>query len=164
MMRIIFFRVVGLFFVFSILSSCTWISSKEERTQRIAEKELLAIDWNDVDHYPLFEDCDESSPKEQQRQCFEEHVLKNISQSFEEQNFIFETDLEYTVYVDFIVNKQGMFQVADIERNRDLLELMPDLNRIINRSFTGLPRVEPALKRGVPVSTKFRIPLSFNTP
>ena len=146
-----------------IFSSCTWLSSKEERTQRLAERELLEIDWNEVDHYPLFKECDESSPKEQQRSCFENQVLAHVSKSFEDQNFIFESDLEDSVYVDFLVNKQGRFQVSEIEQNRELLERMPDLHRIINRSFSSIPRVEPALKRGIPVSTKFRISLTFNT-
>ena len=156
-------RVVLCWIILGVLSSCSWLRSKEERTQKIAEKELLAIDWNEVDHYPLFPSCDESAPKENQQECFEGQVLNHISKSFDDQNFVFETDLEDSVYVDFLVNKQGRFQVSEIEQNPELLERMPDLYRIINRSFSSIPRVEPALKRGVPVSTKFRISLAFNT-
>lgn len=157
------FRPILVLFFLTLTGSCTWISSKEEKTQKIAEKELLAIDWNEIDHYPLFETCDETASKELQRVCFEEQVLIHIAKTFEEQNFIFDTELKDSVMVDFIVNRQGRFQVSVIERNPELLERMPDLNRIINRSFSAIPRVEPALKRGTPVSTKFRIPIAFNT-
>lgn len=156
-------RAVLPIFLLTTLVSCNWLSSKEKRTQKIAEKELLTIDWNEIDHYPLFKECDETSPKEVQKECFEEQVLRHISRAFEEQNFVFDTAFNDSVYVDFVVNRQGRFQVSEIERNAVLMERVPDLNRIINRGFSTIPHVEPALKRGTPVSTKFRIPISFDT-
>jgi hypothetical protein len=50
-----------------------------------------------------------------------------------------------------------------MDRNPDLLQENPEFETIVKGSLRSLPRLEPALKRGVPVATKFRIPLVLKT-
>ena len=52
--------------VLVVYSSCNYFVSTEKRTQAIVDEELMAIDWNDVEQLPLFEECDELAPKEEQ--------------------------------------------------------------------------------------------------
>ncbi|MGB5388271.1 MAG: hypothetical protein WBN20_15935 [Eudoraea sp.] len=146
-----------------LLSSCDLFTSTEVKTQQLADKELQAINWNDVDQYPLFDVCDEAVSKSAQRECFENTLLLHFSKTLEEFEFILDNDVEERVYVDFIVNKDGKVAVLNIEKNRIIQEQIPEFDGIISRSLKSLPPVEPALKRGIPVNTKCRIPIVLNS-
>jgi hypothetical protein len=156
-------RILGFFCCFMLLASCDLFTSAEKKTQKIVDKELLGIDWNDVDQYPLFDDCDETVSKIEQRSCFENTLLLHFSMTLQDFEFILDEDLDDTIYVDFLVDQEGAMTVLDIETNSIIQEQIPEFNGIITQSLKSLPRVEPALKRGIPVNAKFRIPIVLNT-
>lgn len=145
------------------MNACTLFSSKEKRTQKLVAKEMEQIDWNTLDHYPLFVECDELMTAESQRSCFEDSMVKRLSEGLAEYDLILEDQVSTVIYIDLLVDMEGKIKVADMERNPDILAQIPDFNRMIQREINELPQVEPALKRGVPVNVKFRIPIELNT-
>lgn len=157
-----FMRKLGIVCLLCFFVSCDWFSTREVKTQKLVEKELQAIDWNDVDQYPLFDDCDETVSKSAQRECFENTLLLHFSMTLQDFEFVLDKDIDESIYVDFLVDKDGGMTVLDIEEHGVLKEQIPEFNAIITQSFKSVPRVEPALKRGIPVNAKFRIPLVFN--
>ena len=157
-----FMRKLGILCLLCIIASCDWFSSREAKTQKLVEQELRAINWNDVDQYPLFEDCDETVSKSDQRSCFENTLLLHFSMTLQDFEFVLDEDIDESIYVDFLVDKEGVMTVLDIEEHEAIREQIPEFNAIITQSFKSVPRVAPALKRGIPVNAKFRIPLVFN--
>jgi len=145
------------------MNACSLFSSKEKRTQKLVAKEMEQIDWNTLDHYPLFVECDELMTAESQRSCFEDSMVKRLSEGFAEYDLILDDQVSTVIYIDLLVDMEGKIKVADMERNPDILAQIPDFNRMIQREINELPQVEPALKRGVPVNVKFRIPIELNT-
>jgi hypothetical protein len=81
------------------------------------------------------------------------------------QDFEFQSDqrLADTLYVDFMVDPQGKIFVVSMDKNAAFSKANPEFERIVSRSLRSLPRLEPALKRGIPVSSRFRIPLVLHT-
>ena len=146
-----------------LLISCDYLAPKEEKTRRLVQEELRSINWNDVDQYPLFASCNESLSKEEQQACFENELLTHFSGTLQEFEFILSEDVEDTIYVDFLVERDGSVTVLDIEDHMTVQEQIPEFNAIITQSLKSLPEIEPALKRGIPVNAKFRIPLELNT-
>ena len=146
-----------------IITSCDWLAPKEEKTRKLVQQELSTINWNDVDQYPMFQSCGESISKEEQRICFEDELLDHFSKTLNDFEFILKEDVEDTIYVDFLVERDGSITVLDIEDQLALQNQIPEFNAIITQSLKSLPEVQPALKRGIPVSAKFRIPLELNT-
>ncbi|NAS10457.1 hypothetical protein [Poritiphilus flavus] len=146
-----------------LLLSCNWFASPETRTRKLVEAELLSIDWNDVDQYPLFDDCDETAPKSAQKECFENTLLLHFSMTLQDFEFTLDQDIDDTIYMDFLVDREGSMSVLYIEENQLVNDQIPEFNGIISQSLKSLPRVEPALKRGNPVNAKFRIPIVLNT-
>ena len=146
-----------------LLSSCDLFTSSEVKTQQLVEKELQAINWNDVDQFPLFEVCDESVSKSSQKECFENTLLLHFSKTLEEFEFILDKDVNEAVYVDFLVDKEGKISVLNIDKNRIIQEQIPEFDGIISRSLKSLPPLGSALKRGMPVNAKFRIPIVLNS-
>ncbi len=157
-MRKLFY--VGILFV---LGSCELFQSKEERTADRVQEQLLDINWNDVDAYPLFEDCDESAIKKVQRDCFITHMTDYFSTVFVDAKFEVEEDVNETLFVDFKIDEHGFISVLEIGENERINALLPNFNEEVSKRFNDLTTVAPAIKQGTPVSMKFRLPLLLNT-
>ncbi|WP_136467703.1 hypothetical protein [Flagellimonas onchidii] len=145
-----------------LLISCELFTSKEEQTKNRVNEELLAIDWNDVDQYPLFEGCDETAPKEIQRECFQTRMLQIAADTLDSLSFEVENDMEDTLYIDFKVDEHGFISIVEIEEKQVILNEIANFNEQISERLADLT-VAPALKRGMPVSLRFRLPLILNT-
>ena len=126
-------------------------------------REMERIDWNMVDHYPLFEACDELMTRPTQKTSLENAITTHLRDRMKTYDFEMKDSIRATVYLDLLVDREGNIKVADIERNTQVLEQIPDFNRLIQREINALPQVEPALKRGTPVNVKFRIPIVLNS-
>jgi hypothetical protein len=156
-------RTWGFLCCLFLLVSCDWLSSNDTKTQKIVENELRSIDWNDVDQYPLFDSCDESVSKQEQKSCFENTLLQNFSMTLQDFEFIIDNEIEVTLYIDFLVDQDGTISVLEIDRNSLLEKQIPEFNGIITQSLKSLPIPAPALKRGIPVRTRFRLPMQLTT-
>ncbi|NNJ88719.1 MAG: hypothetical protein HKP53_04910 [Eudoraea sp.] len=156
-------RLVGILCCLLLLQSCDWMASTESKTQKIVEDELRGIDWNDVDQYPLFEGCDETADKLEQRQCFENTLLQNLAMTLQDFQFVIDGEIETTIYLDFLVDNQGVITVVEIDNNMVLEDQLPQFRGIIIKGLKSMPSPAPALKRGVPVKTRFRLPLQLTT-
>ena len=156
-------RVLASFCCLFVLCSCEWLATPESRTQQLVEDELRGIDWNDVDQYPLFEGCDETAAKTDQRLCFESTLMKNLEMRLRDFDFTSETDLHTTILIDLLVEATGEIQVVKMENDSALQGQIPEFREIIIRSLREMPKPAPALKRGIPVRSRLRLPLEITT-
>lgn len=145
------------------IASCSLFESTEKKTQKLVEKELQEIDWTDVDDYPLFDDCDELVSKEVQKKCFEEQLLLHLSADLQEFRLTSEKKIEDVIFLDLMVENNGTVSIVNIENREIFGGQMEDFNNRVAKSLSRLPRIEPALKRGIPVRAKFRIPIFLNS-
>lgn len=142
-----------------LLTSCDFFASKEQKTYDLVNKELQEIDWTEVDNYPLFDNCDETVSKALQRSCFEQELLLHCGKTLQEFEFTFDTLTNPKVLVDFVVDQDGRISVVEIVKEASIETQMPEFEQIITQGLKNLPPLEPALKRGIPVKAKFRIPI-----
>lgn len=154
---------VLVFLIFLSLGSCSFFESKEKRTQKLINEELREMDWNSVDSYPLFLECDETLRKDAQRQCFEKQLTTHFENTLREFEFTVDSDRGALVDVIFVIDEEGKISVERILKNASILRQMPEFDGIITQSLKNIPPIAPALKRGIPVKTKFKIPVQLNT-
>ena len=121
------------------------------------------INFNEVDRYPLFDNCDEMLDKAGQLDCFQNTLLTQYVATLEDFEFQLVSNINTTIYVDFLVDHMGEISVLEVQRNEEIENQIPGFRSIITQSLKGLPPLSPALKRGVPVSSKFRIPIIVNS-
>ena len=121
------------------------------------------IDFSTIDFYPIFQECNNIVTLKMSEICFEEHLYQKINQQIEKLNLNCNTTLADTVYIKFSVNTQGAFKCHAINVHENLSNNFPNLNTEIENIFEQLPKVEPALKRGIPVLSQFTIPLLITT-
>ena len=146
-----------------VLSSCSFFESNEKRTQVLINEELRQIDWDNVDSYPFFYTCDESATKAAQKICFEETLTSHFEKTLNEFEFTLTDKESETVAVIFVIDTLGRINVTSIEKDASVLKQMPEFDGVITQSLKNLPKLAPALKRGIPVNSKYRIPVQLNT-
>ncbi|WP_077401675.1 hypothetical protein [Cellulophaga omnivescoria] len=153
----------ALFLMIFLCVSCDFFDSRAEKTQKIIKQEMEGINWNAIDQFPLFEGCDELASKEVQKKCFEEMLLLHYSEILGDFEFVLDRTIKDTIRIDVLIDSKGEISVLDIEQDSIITSQIPGFNGIISRGIKSLPKLKPALKRGIPVRAKFRIPLVINT-
>lgn len=142
--------------------SCKYFQSGEEQTNKMVSEELMAIDWNDVDQYPLFDECDELAQKIEQRDCFQREMLARFVAAFSDTVYEVDQEIKDTLFVDFEVDEDGFVNIIEIEENDEIERLVPGFRDEIRTRFKDLT-VIPAHKRGIDVKIKFRLPIILDT-
>jgi len=143
--------------------SCSVFESQEEKTQKLVNEKLQRIDWSDVDAYPLFSDCDENVSPTLQKNCFEEKLLGHLAAGLREFHLTSKAEIDDLVYVDVVVEKDGNLTIDTIINKEIFGNQMKKFEDQVSKSLKSLPHIEPALKEGIPVNAKFRIPILLNS-
>jgi hypothetical protein len=122
------------------------------------------IDYNDVDVYPLFLDCNNCDSSEKQNLCFEMELLRRL-QKITSKNSLGASDaVSDTIMVDILVNTEGKISIVSIQKNPNIEQQVPELDSLLFKSFALLPStVQPSLKRGIPVNSMFTLPILLST-
>ena len=88
-----------------------------------------------------------------------ETLLRHFSDTLEKSEFVLQEAVNDTILVDFVMEDTGSITLMNIHNDAALRKQLPDFEKQIKNSLGSLPKIQPALKRGIPVRAKFRIPI-----
>ena len=144
-------------FLISIFIGCKNLTSKNQDVP-LAD----TIDFSTVDTSPSFENCNDllGIPH---TQCFRKTIQDNFLQELEEISFQSEIDIEEKIQLILHIDNNGSISIKEIESSRLIKDNFPDLTNKLKRIASSLPRLQPALKRGIPVATEYQLPIQINT-
>lgn len=145
-----------------IFSSCEFFQMERRTSDVILEEEIQALDWNEVDVYPVFSNCQDLQEAEQ-LDCFVTSLHDKVTHSMQryaQMHYIDSlTQLDIEITID--KNKNLSFTTdADTIAFKSAENLQLLLTNI-QEGLDSLQVTEPALKRGIPVTTKFALPIIF---
>lgn len=151
--------------VFLVLAtSCQYFETEKVSTETFYEEELKTINWNDVDQYPVFKACDSLQLKEAQKACFEKTLATHLCKTISSKHIIaMQSIFGDTVQLQMAVSKRGELSVENMEMDSVVQQEFPELQNWLLQSIDSIKIVAPAYKRGIPVATKFTLPIVFNT-
>ncbi|GAB1858691.1 hypothetical protein MHTCC0001_35310 [Flavobacteriaceae bacterium MHTCC 0001] len=132
---------------------------KKTSSEAILEKELETFDWDSVDLYPSFSECDHIDLKHEKRVCFESTLHNQISMFLQQELIIVSQDINDTLLLELQVSNQGELQLLGLEMDSLTKAEIPNLKQLIISSLDSLPKISAAIKRSQPVTTKFEMPL-----
>lgn len=142
--------------------SCDFISPNKTTLRNTVLLDTV-IDYNDVDVYPLFLDCNNCDTSEKQNLCFEMELIRRL-QKITSKNSLGASDaLSETIMVDILVDTEGKISIVEIHKNPKIEQQVPELDSLLFKSFASLPAtVQPSLKRGIPVNSMFKLPIQIS--
>ena len=154
-----------LFLVFILLlaTSCQFFETEKVSSEEIFKDEIKTINWTNVDRYPSFPNCENIVEKTEQQDCFIQTISTHIYQAISEGNLVASRELQDTIEVGFEVNSSGKLSIVEMKMDTLLQKDFPNLEMKILNSLDSLQPLAPAYKRGIPVKTKFTLPIIIQT-
>ncbi|MFD0834344.1 hypothetical protein ACFQ0I_01100 [Mariniflexile aquimaris] len=150
---------VIVFLLVTFLVSCEYFNVKKTSSEAILNEELKTFNWNDVDVYPSFSNCDSLETKDEKTRCFTEILTKHILKYLENEPIIVTHDVTDTLNLRFQVSETGVISLIDVKIDSLTIQEIPDIEKLIHSSLDSLPKIYPAIKRGQQVKTEFKLPI-----
>ena len=144
----------------SLFFSCDTLVKKKVSSQDILQEELQSFNWNEVDVYPSFSNCDTAMSKEAKETCFQNTITSSITSSISQEYIVVSTAINETVTIDFSIDETGIAKVLAIKASDALYKEIPEFDAIIYKTIEDLPKIFPATKRGQQVKTQFKLPIN----
>lgn len=148
--------IVILIFSF-LLVSCSFFEDKAK--SKPIQKVDTIVDFNSVDAFPLFPDCNAIPSREKQQICFQVEMSKHIYASLKEYSLNTAEAINDTVLVKLKIDLLGKTSLSNIITTKKTLKLIPNFDSIVRISIENLPALQPAIKRNMPVTTEFTLPI-----
>jgi len=146
-----------------IFNSCQYFEKQVPSEKELLQKELKAINWKEVDEYPSFVDCDKLLEKEQRQQCFFEQLTQLIQEKLQLDTLsvlypeLDTIEVKVTVFPDSRMKFEPQFSKDSVAY--DTIKI----DSILHARLVGFPKVNPAIKQGIPVKTQFILPVIIKT-
>lgn len=152
------FRISLSFVLFSMLSCVS--DKKVPDPQELLRKELHTIDWTKVDEYPTVDTCDSIKGKEENMMCFFSVVSSELKEKMLQDTLVTQIKglKEMNILVTVTKDAEVLFECLPSDSVRYNIGYLNSLIKNKNENFT---EIHPALKRGIPVTTKFVLPISL---
>lgn len=140
------------------LFSCNF-ETKKISSEEVLELESQTLNWKEVDQYPAFEDCQEETELTAARDCFEQEVAENIYAYLAKQQPVVTEAINDTLLLYLKISKEGRPEIDSVEIDSTTTKQLPEIRSWLTQSIDSLPKIYPASKRGIPVSTVFKMPI-----
>lgn len=151
-------RVFSFLILIVFCTSCDYISSSKKEKQPLD----TIIDFTKVDVSPSFSICNELLD-EAKTNCFRENMYKQMTKKMYDFSFATEETIDETITVVLLINNKGTVSLQVIECSDFIKDEIPDLQYYIESSIQNLPKLSPAIKRGIPVATQYKLPIRIQT-
>ncbi|MBB1148589.1 MULTISPECIES: hypothetical protein [unclassified Myroides] len=147
------------FFFPVLFTSCQWMSSRLPDEQQLLEEELNKIDWTKVDLYPSVASCDSIFDEETRKECFFTYVTQEL-----EANLHLDTLRGTFAHMDTLnvlvtIQPDARVSLALYQVNDSLKQQVNSVDSLLQEKSKIFQNLSPAMKRGVPVTSQFVLPL-----
>ena len=142
-----------------LLSSCQYFEKQVPSEKDLLQKELKSINWNEVDEFPSVADCEKIEDKNQRQQCFFEYMTQLIQHklSIDTLSVLYpeldSIEVKVTVFPNSRIIFEPLFPKDSVAYDT------VKIDSILKARLVGFPKINPAIKRGIPVKTQFILPV-----
>lgn len=149
----------SLLLIVFIFNSCQYFDKKVPSEKELLQRELKAINWKEVDEFPSVADCEKIEDKTKRQQCFFEYItqLIQIKLSVDTLSILYPEldtiEVKVTIYPNSRLQFEPLFPKDSVAYDR------VKIDSILKARLVGFPKINPAIKRGIPVKTQFILPV-----
>ena len=151
-------KAIALFLVL-LCFSCQFFEEKVPSEKELLEKQMKEINWKEVDEYPSVSDCEKLTNEEQRKQCFFEFLTATIQEKLAVDTLSAMFPQLDTIEVEVTVLPNATLEFDPQFPKDSVAYDTIKIDSILHARLVGFPKINPAIKRGVPVKTKFILPV-----
>lgn len=149
-------RFLVVLFLVVVCTSCDKFSFSKNKSLKAVD---TIVDFTTVDFSPTFKVCDSLIDKTKLSDCFRNTIHEKMGLELQKHHLEIKDSIDEIVFADVLINAKGKIVIAEITSTDNLRSQLPQLDSVLNESVKNLPTIYPAIKRGIPVSTKYRLQL-----
>ena len=150
------FRAFSFLIILFLCASCDKFSfAKRHQTQAID----TIVDFSLVDTFPSFKNCDSIFDATQKADCFRKTIHFKIGEELQQYSFTIKDSISEKVFMNLIISSKGKVVLEKVQSSENCKLQLPELDSLLLLSVQNLPVIYPAIKRGIPVTTKYRLPI-----
>ncbi|WP_162126529.1 hypothetical protein [Flavobacterium phycosphaerae] len=151
-------RFSAILFLF-LLQSCQYFEKQVPSEQELLDKQMKEINWQEVDEYPSVSDCEKLTDAVQRKQCFFDFMQATIEQKLAVDTLatLFPKLDTIEVKVTVLPNASLTFE-PQFPKDSVAYDTIK-IDSILRARLVDFPKVNPAIKRGIPVKTQFVLPV-----
>ena len=153
-----FLRVLAFSILLLFCSSCDLVMGLDN--MKTVPLDTI-IDFSSVDFSPSFPVCDSIITKQEKSTCFRNTVHAKIGAELKKNSFTIQEAISETVVVHLLISAKGTVVLDEIQSSENIKMQLPTLDSLLNVSVQNLPKITPARKRGIPVITKYSLPIKI---
>jgi hypothetical protein len=152
-------RVLTFLFLLFFITSCDKFSFSKNKNTNVLD---TIVDFSFIDTFPSFKICDSIIDKKNKSNCFRTTIHQKIGEELQKHQLTIKDSIDEVIYVDVIINSDGVFLLDSIQSSENIKVELPELDSLLKTSVENLPKIYPANKRGIPVTTKYRLPIRIH--
>jgi hypothetical protein len=148
-----------LLLVILLFNSCQYFEKQVPSEKELLQKELKSINWKEVDEFPSVVDCEKIENKKQRQQCFFEIMTQLIQQKLSIDTLavlypeLDTIEVKVTIYPNATMKFEPQFPKDSVAYDT------VKIDSILRARLVDFPKVNTAIKRGIPVKTQFILPV-----
>ncbi|GHA43104.1 hypothetical protein GCM10007103_25420 [Salinimicrobium marinum] len=142
-----------------LISGCERFETKKISSEEILSEETRELNWHEVDQYPAFKECKEITEVEAAKTCFGNKVASYVYARLDAKQPVVSKALEDTLLLYLSISDRGVPAIDSVEIDTMVTHHLPEIKTWLRESIDSLPNIYPATKRGIPVATKFKMPI-----
>lgn len=142
-----------------LFNSCQYLDKQVPSEKELLKKELKAINWKEVDEFPTVAECEQIENKTERQQCFFEYMTQLIQYKLSVDTLsVLYPDLD-TIEVKVTVYPSSRIIFEPLFPKDSVAYDTIKIDSILKARLVGFPKINPAIKRGIPVKTQFILPV-----
>ena len=155
-------KFTAILFLSLLFGACQNLKKPEISEEELLQQELKKINWTQVDEFPSVATCDSIKDDSVRKQCFFDFLTITIQQKLDLDTLsilypqIDTIQVKVTVFPDSRLEFEPQFPSDSLAYDKI------KIGSILHARLTDFPKINPALKRGIPVKTQFVLPVILN--
>jgi len=151
-----FLRVFSFLILVIFCTSCDKFPFSKKNQLPVLD---TVINFNEVDFSPSFAVCDSLVEKDAKFACFRTNIHQKIGEELQKNVLTIKDSVDEIVIVHLLIDAKGILKLEQIEASEVIMEQLPTLDSLLAISIQNISKIYPAIKRGIPVKTKYILPI-----
>ncbi|PCI36192.1 MAG: hypothetical protein COB60_00280 [Flavobacteriaceae bacterium] len=150
-------RTLGIVLILSCLCSCTYFEGTRNTSVKAGVVMDTIVDLKKVDVYPMYGECADLATKDAQWECSQKKILNYIKECIDGFHYSSAKSMNDTLIIQLHISNKGAISILPLASKNS--KKLGQIKAMLMQCADSIPLIQPAIKRAIPVSSTFTLPI-----